>query len=99
MFDALKTAILGLNNAAARMTNAASSIVKIASTKNISEKSADSTANAPKDVVTLSSAASSDTDLVSSIVEMKIAEITYKANAATIRAVKENDEKLFDTLA
>ncbi len=37
-------------------------------------------------------------DLASEIVATKMAELTYKANAAVIKAVKENDEKLFDAL-
>lgn len=37
-------------------------------------------------------------DLASEIVATKMAELTYKANAAVIKAVKENDERLLDTL-
>jgi len=97
MFDTLTTAISGLNNAVSRIANAASTIVKTTSTRNISEKTADSVSASPKDVVALSAPAQEDLD--SSLIELKSAEIAYKVNASVIAAVKENDQKLLDTLA
>ena len=42
--------------------------------------------------------AAPNVDLASEIVATKLAELTYSANAAVIKAAKENDEKLLDTL-
>jgi flagellar basal-body rod protein FlgC len=43
--------------------------------------------------------AAPNVDLASEMIQLKMAEIAYKANAAVIRAERKNDKELLDTLA
>lgn len=88
MYDVMRTAVTGLQKAMTQLGNAASSIVKTSSTTNDSQNSASAT-----------NESQSDGDLATSVVEMKEAEIAFKANAAVIRAESKTEKNLLDTLA
>ncbi len=98
MFSAISSALSGLNDSVSRVSNAISSIVNASSTSAAPAKTRE-------DAVTLSDAAlnardqQAPVDVTSKLLDAKLAQVTYSANAAVIKATLENDKRLLDTLA
>jgi flagellar basal body rod protein FlgC len=112
MTEALTIAVSGLRAAIARVANAASNLVNVSSTQR--KPDGTETPYQPTDVITLSDSVGNNNlgvrtevvprknnagvDIASEIIDTKIAEIAYKANAAVIRTQSKMDKEL-DRLA
>lgn len=103
MAEALTIAVSGLNAAAQRVVNSASNLVNASSTgyrptevKEFSNSVGDHalgvrTETVPRD--------EQGVDIASEMVDLKMAEISYKANAAVVRIQTRTDKDLLDMLA
>lgn len=133
MSEALRIAVMGLNDAATRVANVSKNLVNVLSTGRLPETSGgQATSYQPTDVVTVSNSvgdnalgvrsivverdpayrvapdpespnanedgliAVPNVDVAAELICMKIAEMTYRANAALIRTAQEMDRTALD---
>jgi flagellar basal body rod protein FlgC len=105
MSDPLSIAVSGLNNAALRISNAASNIVKASSTmkggKNYSGTSVVSSPNGMGGVDSqiVPRTGGAQIDLASELVDSAVASFSYQADAKVIEAVAADQKKLIDAIA
>ncbi|NDE90884.1 MAG: hypothetical protein EB059_07075 [Alphaproteobacteria bacterium] len=85
MVDAISSSLQGLNNAAQRLSNSAQ---RIAQAGTSAYKAADAQTKPPADI-----------NLTQELVESKLAEVSYTANATIIKAQLKTDKDLLNILA
>lgn len=103
MIGALTTAISGLKNAAARVDAAATRIVRAGITAGNAVNADPATpvppATPPASGAPLNAAPVFQDDLLGGILDLKQAEIAYKANAKVVASVGDLKKTLLDTLS
>ncbi|MDD3287891.1 MAG: flagellar basal body rod C-terminal domain-containing protein [Alphaproteobacteria bacterium] len=108
MSDAMSIAVSGLTAATLRIVNATSNIVNVSSTTPDGKKFQPSDVSVKTNAVSGNNlgvtaelqlrAEGSEVDLASELVDINVAAITYKANAAIIKTIDEMEKKLLDTI-
>lgn len=95
MLNAIATALGGLHSAAGRFNEAATRIVRAGT---VSQSALQEPAPPPAAGAPLDRAPVLSDDLVTGIVDMKLAELSYKANAKVLAAAAELEKTTIDIL-
>lgn len=99
MISALNTAVSGLKAAASRVNDAATTIVRAgAETSNAINTDSAAPAAPPVSGAPLNAAPVLDHDLLTGILDLKQAELAYKANAKLIASLGETEREVLDIL-
>lgn len=98
MISALNTAVSGLKTAAARVNDAAATTIVRAGTQAVNTANGTVQPTPPTGSAPLNAAPVLEHDLLTGILDLKQAELAYKANAKLIASLEETKRETLDIL-